>query len=507
MLLWATGVAIRVVTAEYCTHSRWQAASPESVELATVGIGVACAMSIAVLAASHALRTRLTGGTLWVLHEPEQCSLIADRPSSVLLPILRVDEWCTLCSEGITTCTDLVHLGGPVLHLRFGPERAQRLVHAATHVLLVTAGIELNGEHVIDAVPKTNCADNSNPYQGNVGAASCNIRRASPSRTALPEPGTGRDNEENSNGYPRDKEQYLLPSCSQVSPETIAEIGGDVGTVLRQQYALARGSHAGEHVSEALMQPVEFTNHGAFAASRMVSGTLMTGTGNESTVAGTGWTCEACTYEHVEPIECHFLTCKLCRTQRNPSSMAASVTPVLALRPREGRTLGTQFRNSAPVSVIGGRPASERSATLGYAGGGNLNAVVHHTNGHPNQSETDSAVSSNFQHSQGRNPVDLSCAIEYWDDVRPHILEWIIREQAPDADPLLMYARNLVATARLDELGRLSQYLERVCLDQPKYQTLLQTFAEEVDSLVQQKYGGRFEPLRGIWLALTPEGG
>jgi hypothetical protein len=86
-------------------------------------------------------------------------------------------------------------------------------------------------------------------------------------------------------------------------------------------------------------------------------------------------------------------------------------------------------------------------------------------------------------------------ALEPWASVSPHVHEWLESEERPDAALLLTYARALVDAARLDELGCLVEQLERSCEGRAACVPMLREFAEAVDGMVRESFGGRFHPL------------
>ena len=88
--------------------------------------------------------------------------------------------------------------------------------------------------------------------------------------------------------------------------------------------------------------------------------------------------------------------------------------------------------------------------------------------------------------------------VEDWQDVRPHLSEWV-RAGQPSAEPLLEYAQALFAAWRLEELGFLCGFLARACRPaRAEWDGVLRHFAAEVDRMVVAKYGGHFGPLRAI---------
>jgi len=120
---------------------------------------------------------------------------------------------------------------------------------------------------------------------------------------------------------PSDAERWELPSCSQVDPQTMAEIGGVAGEEVRREYerqhrqrAVATRAAAAEGSSTsaaASSSSAAGSNAGGPASARRRGGA------SASDPSRCGWRCEACTFEHTEPAEQDFLSCTICHTTRN----------------------------------------------------------------------------------------------------------------------------------------------------------------------------------------------
>ena len=82
--------------------------------------------------------------------------------------------------------------------------------------------------------------------------------------------------------------------------------------------------------------------------------------------------------------------------------------------------------------------------------------------------------------------------------MQPIVEEWLGRDEELDAATLLMYARALVDAARLDDLGCLAKQVERSCASRADCTPMLREFADGVDALVCEDYGGCFHPLHGV---------
>ena len=74
---------------------------------------------------------------------------------------------------------------------------------------------------------------------------------------------------------------------------------------------------------------------------------------------------------------------------------------------------------------------------------------------------------------------------------------WLFRPPL-NAGLLVRYARALVDAARLDDLGCLAKLVECSCDGRWGCAPMLREFADGVDAMVRERYGGRFHPLVGV---------
>ena len=491
------------------------AASPSGVcepAFISVGVGAARVLSVALLAASTAMHSTTAGGVIWARAPDEVERLLLSRPCSSLLPALRVDEWVGLASEGVQSCLELCGVDTA----RCGASRVAVLKEAATRLL-----------------PSLVAPDTSSSPEAQRAAAATPSRAAGKRKATGPPPmeegrpvgvaaTEGMAGARGMAGVPGldgALSGWDLPSCSQIDPQTVAEIGGAAGDELRREYERRQQERSAAVPSAAASASTSVGHHGPDGS----------------------WTCAACTFVHRLPAERDFLSCTVCGTTRAVGtfvwSTGAPPPPALSVSPsRTSRAAGGDgARGGAGASGkggAGGRTGQGRSAARGagprrspferpsgrywplappadsaaIADGADAGAALQprvaasrslafDRGGGPSGGVAPPSPSRSERHS---STSDAPALLETWDEMRPHIAAWLAHNSTPDASLLLAYAHALIDVARLDELGCLARFLQRQCAGRAIWHPMLHAFVEGVDEAVLAKYGGRLEPLRGI---------
>jgi hypothetical protein len=239
-----------------------------------------------------------------------------------------------------------------------------------------------------------------------------------------------------------------LPSGTQVDEATLHEITGSFGERICATIHANAPCDAPRHPDEVALprhpDEVALPRHPDEVAS---------------------WICTACTYLHSMAEQRDYLSCAMCGTERRPGHSTSSL--------RRLPVVNTQLSVS-----------SSESAT----------SVARRRARHPPETR------GRFHDPRAPAPNEHTAVEETWEEVEPHVEEWL-RQHSQHLDPetLLGYARELVATARLDDLDSLTHLIERACEGRvASCRGMLKAFAHGVDGCVQERYGGRFHPLHRI---------
>ena len=508
-----------------------------------VGVGVGRTRALALAAASVAVRSLPDGGVTWLRSADDELALLGARPCHAIVPTLRLREVIALSSEGIELCADLLHLGEARLRERFGPDRAPHIIHAATTALpvFISSPPTITAERVADAsalpmlMPLEGAVvDEGMPLDAHVSRLHAGASGVQHGAGGLHFDGssvpvdmrTGSTSMPAGDPDPVDAEGWQLPSCSQVDPETIAEIPGPVGEQLRERHAkLVHQRQREASQSEARA-----------ARGDMSEAAPRTGPAPGSDEA---WACSVCTYLHVRD-EALFLACAACGTERRYRCQVTAVPPIApevartslappppsnarppfargstsaSARRARGRSGRQSGRGGGATTAMGGQRSPlaiqlqgvpSHSPSAGVSGGAFDDEEANAATSHRVRSlhfgcfaanlETapDGALSNENVHAPQPHTLPEADALdepESWDDVRPYIREWLQRGERPDSEVVLAYARALVRAWRLDDLGCLVRLLEREGRPWPD---LLHTFCEGVEASLCEHAHGRF---------------
>ena len=494
-------------------------------ELGAVGVGVASEPALAMLAAHVAVNACAGGGTYWVRTADDARELLGGRPCSALLPLLHVCEVSALQSEGVSTCAQLESLGGGALATRFGAQRTRWILEASR--------CALPSERLILAV--RGAGGVPAPRANGIGEED---EAATQGEAAIPRPAQTTDDADEAYGaddfgFADDADDadaggggldWQLPSCSQVDESVISEIGGAAGEQIRSQLERARRQRAASESAMAAVATREMPgaagssagNSAAHAAAAGADARRWAATAGTSTAPlpqeeerdGLSWECVVCTYKHWGE-EANYLMCKVCDTERShrptgsaDRSSAAGGSAV------GGSAVGVDGLPSIPQPTAGranGRQVHFAGQTRGWRGGGGRG---HSGPDLPRRSPFGTGAVNNAVDRRpqaaasssggGASSVAAGPSLEQWESVQPFVKAWLESEETPNASMLLTYARSLVENFRLDELGCLARQLERVCVDRPGCVPMLREFADAVDAMVRESYGGPFHPLHGV---------